>query len=150
MKNFNDFIFDSYEYDNSGDITKILGIKNNFNLEIDPLGEEDWDDSEGVREIDWNKIKIKHPNINDAGKKVLLLSPKYGGPINNPDVYYAKFLNPKNTIGNLDKVGVVGEMGSNRRREGEPPLKPIYYYIVTWENGHTNIYGRTELTLIEI
>lgn len=115
---------EGYEYDNSGEYTKLIPIVNDVidRSEIDPYGEEDWDDNK----IDWNKIKIVHPDKEMIGKKVLI-QPK--------SCYYCDDMsNPKDTIGTIDDIYNYDS----------------HDFGVRWNNGFHNAYRREDLTIIEI
>jgi len=92
--------------------------------EIDPYGEDDWDDNYIP---DWNKIKIIHPTDNDIGKKVLIIKgTRYYG--SNP-------ANPKDIIGKILRISI-------NINEDDVPI------FVEWVDGKCNHYHYTDLTLI--
>jgi hypothetical protein len=112
-------------------ITNIKIKQKSASHEVDPYGEEDWNDIS----IDWNNIKIVHPenNKNCLGKNVLIVpnSDFYGTNFSGISWYY----NPKNTIGEIIKI---------------VDSKNEFFFWVKWNNGEENSYRKKDLTLINI
>jgi len=124
IKNFNQFrINEGYEYDNSGKYTKLIKKSSMPKIdrrEVDPYCEEDWSEEDNEK-LNWDKIKIVHPN-NDINKKVLIIKGTR---------YYTKDTwNPSDVIGTIHNI---------RHRN----------FFVAWNNGSENNYKSEDLTLIE-
>lgn len=116
-------INDNYEYDNSGKYTKLINRDVIDRTDIDPYGEEIW---ENIDVIDWNRIKIIHPDKNDLGKNVLI--------IKNTRYYGHDLANP------ADVIGIINEFYSD----------DDLTFGVIWNDGSHNSYESNDLTIIEL
>ena len=91
------------------------------NIDIDPYGEDDWDEVI----FDWNKIKIVRPTKNDIGKSVMI----------SPDSNYYCEDDDSNP---MDIVGVIDQYTGG-----------VMPFGVQWSNSTHNSYSSMDLTLID-
>jgi len=132
MKKYKNFINEGYEYDNSGEVTKLIyrDPVTDFDMsDVDPYGEEEW--VENDKKLNWNEIKIVHPRAymdkKNVKKRVLIVP--------NSEYYGLDPSNPADVFGTI-----VSAHNDNRD----------HCFDVDWDNGNDNQYREEDLIEIKL